>query len=130
MSSGAYVLCLELTESMFAEIGKLGTHYFEKGFYYYVGSAYNKNQKYSLEKRIIRHLKPAEMKKMHWHVDYFLVIKHVLVHSIILIPSQSKEECEIAKIIKDSTEKEIVRFGCSDCRCSSHLFYSRKYIFS
>ena len=130
MSSGAYILCLELSKSISVQIGKLGMLDFQAGFYYYVGSAFNPKQKYPLEKRIIRHLKPLKFKNMHWHIDYVLAIKDIRVHSIFMIPSRSKEECEIAAIIKESTESDISRFGCSDCKCTSHLFYSRKNLFS
>lgn len=129
MSSGAYILCFELIRTQTLVIGKLGSICFEKGFYFYVGSAFNQKQKYSLEKRVIRHLKSPENKRFHWHIDYLLSSDEIIIHSVILVPSSDREECEIAEIIKNKASKHIPNFGCSDCACSSHLFFSAEYIF-
>ncbi len=129
MSSGAYILCFEVLESHSVQIGKLGSIHFEKGFYYYIGSAFNPNHKYSLEKRVIRHLKSPKNKKLHWHIDYLLSSDNILIRSVVLVPSTQREECEIAELIEEKTGHRIENFGCSDCGCSSHLFFSESYIF-
>ncbi len=129
MSSGAYILCFELVQPQTLKIGKLGSINFENGFYYYVGSAFNPNQKYPLEKRVIRHLRSPKNKKLHWHIDYLLSSDNIIIHSVILIPSAEREECKIADLIKNKAIKLIPNFGCSDCGCSSHLFFSDGYIF-
>jgi len=79
----------------------------------YVGSALN-----GLEQRIQRHLR--ENKKTHWHIDYLL--KHATVTDVFYKEDNVREECIIAKKF-EGTLPSILGFGCSDCKCKSHLFY-------
>lgn len=111
---GCYVLIIKVEKRMLAEVGKLGVLQFEKGFYAYVGSALNR-----LEMRISRHL--SAEKKFHWHIDYFLdkaKIKEIWY-------KEGGEECKVASVF--SSCASIKGFGCSDCACGSHLFYSPSY---
>ncbi len=103
----SYVLILENNEERSLQVGKLGTITFEPGYYYYVGSA----KKMS---RVVRHFN-AKSKK--WHVDYISQVFTVVGAILFKIP-----ECELASKIK---LKKIPSFGCSDCECESHLFYSK-----
>jgi Uri superfamily endonuclease len=110
---GTYILVIKLKEEKTIQIGKLGKILFKKGFYVYVGSAFN-----GLAQRIDRHLR--KNKKIHWHIDYFLNFSEI--KGVLFKESETKQECSIAKKL----EKHIVSipgFGCSDCRCKSHLFY-------
>ena len=111
---GCYILIIKLKTSQKIQIGKLGKLFFKKGFYVYVGSSMN-----NLEKRISRHL--SKDKKIHWHIDYLLEKAEIL--EVYLKENTIKEECKIAQILNEKLEN-IIGFGCSDCRCSSHLFYS------
>jgi len=113
---GSYVLIIELKENKTLQIGKLGKTYFKKGFYIYVGSALN-----SLEKRIQRHL--IKNKKMHWHIDYLLHYAKII--NVFYKESNKREECYVVKKL-DKKFLSITDFGCSDCKCNSHLFYSSK----
>lgn len=110
---GSYVLIIEMKENKKICIGKR-EYEFKKGFYAYVGSALN-----SLEKRIERHLK--KHKKMRWHIDYLL--KHAEIKKIYYKEGNKKEECDIAN--RFSSLRPIKKFGSSDCKCISHLFYSK-----
>lgn len=110
---GSYVLILKLNENKTINIGKLGKIDLEKGFYIYVGSALN-----SLEARINRHLR--RNKKIHWHIDYLL--DFAFITDVFLKEKSFKEECRIAQIFEEKLIS-IKGFGCSDCRCRSHLFY-------
>jgi Uri superfamily endonuclease len=110
---GSYILIIEVIKDQEIQIGKLGKLLFKKGFYVYVGSALN-----NLEKRIQRHLKSD--KKIHWHVDYLL--KNADILDVYYKKSNVWEECRIAKIFNEEMEN-IPGFGCSDCKCQSHLFY-------
>lgn len=110
---GSYVLIIEMKDGTSIEVGRLGKIYFRKGYYAYIGSALN-----SLEKRIERHLKKE--KKLRWHIDYLL--KHANILEIFYIESSRREECNIANHF--SSLKPIEKFGASDCKCKSHLFYS------
>ena len=95
-------------------IGKLGEIEFKDGYYAYIGSAMN-----GLEARIERHLR--KNKKMRWHIDYFL--EYAKIEKIFYREGSKKEECLIAKKFA-SVFENIPKFGASDCKCKSHLFYS------
>ena len=110
---GSYLLVIELKNDYEISIGKLGEIKFHKGFYIYVGSALN-----GLEQRIQRHLR--NNKKTHWHIDYLL--KYAKIINVFYKEKENKEECIIAKKL-DNKLSSISGFGCSDCKCKSHLFY-------
>lgn len=110
---GSYILVIKLEKDKKIQIGKLGKIHFKCGFYIYVGSALN-----GLEKRINRHLKKT--KKKHWHIDYLLDFAEVI--DVLYKESETKIECEISSIL-DKQLDSVFGFGCSDCRCNSHLFY-------
>ena len=124
MTSGVYILLLKLERDGCYAIGKLGNIDFPAGSYCYVGSALN-----GLEARIERHLRKE--KKLHWHIDYLL--QHARITDIVYAQINKsahakltqRAECGIAKSLARSLSC-IKGFGCSDCRCPSHLFYSRK----
>jgi Uri superfamily endonuclease len=110
-----YCLIIELCQNSKIKIGKLGELNFKKGYYIYTGSALN-----SIEGRIRRHL--SNEKKLFWHIDYLLNSSNSAVKEVILERSPEKWECDVAKeISKKGLPKN--KFGCSDCKCSSHLFY-------
>ena len=100
-------MIMELSQDTEITIGKLGTLLFKKGTYIYVGSAPS-------EKRLERHLKKE--KKLFWHIDYFLKKAHIKKIYIV----KGEKECEVAQKID---LPYIKGFGCSDCKCPSHLFY-------
>ncbi len=111
---GTYCLIIRLKEDSLVRIGKLGCIKFDKGFYVYVGSALN-----SLEARLERHLKNE--KKLFWHVDYLLADPNAVLDEIVFAVDDRKWECGIAMAV--SGEGDGIRnFGCSDCKCNSHLF--------
>lgn len=113
---GCYCLIISLNEDIEIKIGSvLGKINFKKGCYVYVGSAMN-----SLKGRIRRHL--SDDKKKHWHIDYLLLNKCTNIKNVILNVSDRKIECELAGIISKN-EITIPKFGCSDCKCESHLIY-------
>ena len=116
---GTYCILINLKSNQALSIGKLGEIEFNKGHYIYVGSALN-----SLLPRIKRHLSPE--KKLHWHIDYLLGCGDVEVVNVIYVVDDAKWECLLAKEIGKNAFK-IEGFGCSDCKCGSHLFYSLNY---
>ncbi|MBC7081753.1 MAG: GIY-YIG nuclease family protein [Thermoplasmatales archaeon] len=111
---GTYILIIEIDKDKKIRVGKRGI-YFKKGYYAYVGSAMN-----SIEKRLERHLRKD--KKKRWHIDY--LIEKGKIKKIFYKESKIKEECDIAK--KLGVFEIIPKFGSSDCKCKSHLFYNRK----
>ncbi|MBE2900869.1 DUF123 domain-containing protein [Methanothermobacter thermautotrophicus] len=93
-------------------IGSLGTISFPPGFYVYVGSGFS-----SLEARIKRHL--SSEKKRRWHIDHFL--EDAEVECVLYTTDERRLECEVSE--KLHGDRSIDKFGCSDCRCTSHLHH-------
>jgi Uri superfamily endonuclease len=87
-------------------VGKLGRIKLKKGYYVYVGSGLF---------RIERHYR--KKKKLKWHIDYLLKKARIVGFAL-----SRKKECKVASLF--SRFQYIKNFGCSDCKCSSHLFYS------
>lgn len=108
---GTYVLAMELPSPSNIEIGALGPICFRAGTYAYVGSAMK-----GLRRRIARHL--CREKNMHWHIDYFLRDATVIQ---VWYTSEEQWECEVAARLAACFDT-VEGFGCSDCRCASHLF--------
>jgi len=113
---GTYILLIEIKDKKNIKIGKLGVISFEKGFYAYVGSALN-----NLEKRIQRHIR--KNKNIYWHIDYLLQIGNII--DVFYLDKNKKDECNIAKKLEDKLST-VTSFGCSDCKCKTHLFYGSK----
>jgi len=112
---GSYILLIQLKRRQHITIGSLDAVECMPGYYAYVGSALH-----NLEKRIRRHLSPK--KKMFWHIDYLL--EHAEVLDVYRIENPRKLECRIAERLSRCLAS-VHGFGCSDCRCKSHLFYAR-----
>ena len=115
---GVYCLCIEVTDDLCLQIGALGLLGFLKGRYIYVGSALN-----GLESRVLRHISTGKgiYNAIHWHIDYLLREESVSVEAVYVRLSDEKIECEIAGKVS-SHGSGVKGFGCSDCRCDSHLF--------
>jgi Uri superfamily endonuclease len=113
---GAYILVIKVSKDQEIQIGKLGKLFFKKGYYIYIGSALN-----NLKKRIQRHFKTD--KKLHWHIDYLLEKAEIL--EVYIKKNNIKEECKISQFFNKRMEN-IPGFGCSDCKCKSHLYYTSK----
>ena len=123
VAKGAYVLLLWLNSAKDVTVGKLGTIAFARGFYAYVGSAMG----VAGFKRVRRHLDVAagRRKTQKWHVDYLLPVSEVI--KTVEIETQERIECRIAHSLLNNPSLSSIRgFGSSDCRCCSHLFYSRR----
>lgn len=120
---GIYVLVIRLNSNMDLSIGKIGMIEFRAGYYYYVGSALGLGG----FKRVVRHFNIAsgENRTRKWHIDYLLPFSKVI--SAVLIPTNMEIECEAARTIADFCAS-IPDFGCSDCRCATHLFFCEKDI--
>jgi Uri superfamily endonuclease len=116
---GVYVLKLKIDKDTVIRVGKLGNIRFKKGYYAYIGSALGTGG----FKRVTRHFNVASGKNMtrKWHIDYLL--PHSEVVSAVLIPTEENIECSVAKAFGDFYVG-IPGFGCSDCSCPAHLFFS------
>jgi Uri superfamily endonuclease len=116
MVKGVYQLHLRLDKPKRIRVGKLGVFTFPAGRYIYTGSAMN-----GLIGRLRRHLK--KRKKLHWHIDYLL--RHAKIETIFVLETGERVECQLNSLtLSLPNAKVIVKgFGCSDCRCPSHLVY-------
>jgi len=116
---GTYILIFRLRNDAVIQIGKLGEISLKQGSYAYVGSALGSGG----FKRVTRHFNVASgMNRVRkWHIDYLL--PHSKVPCAVLIQSYDPLECSVAQIL-GKTLTGIPGFGCTDCRCSSHLFFS------
>ena len=117
-TKGAYCLCIKVQEDTAVEVGALGNQTFPKGEYVYVGSALN-----SLEPRIKRHMltSTGDHAVTHWHIDYLLREPAVTIQETYVIETGDKLECSIAEKVAEKGQP-VRGFGCSDCRCVSHLY--------
>ncbi|MCX7974476.1 MAG: DNA/RNA nuclease SfsA [Candidatus Aminicenantes bacterium] len=111
---GVYLLLIKVEEETTLSVGHLGNIPFRPGYYIYVGSA-----KKNLQARLNRHRR--HQKKLFWHIDYLLA-KAKLCH-LLPIRSATDLECTLADRLS-YLAKPIFSFGCSDCHCPSHLFFS------
>ena len=102
-------------ECFTVETGSLGKLRMKHGWYVYTGSA-RKN----LSARIARHKRKLRKQK-HWHIDYLTP----LAKSIKALPIMTFRnlECKLAADLEAIGGRGVPGFGCSDCRCKSHLFY-------
>jgi sugar fermentation stimulation protein A len=111
--SGAYLVVLRLPRKRRIRVGSLGQLLFPRGFYIYVGSAER-----GLERRVERHRRLR--KKMHWHIDWLR--NEAEFHGAFPVRTADRLECEMARVLKRISDREVPGFGSSDCACRSHLF--------
>ena len=122
---GTYLLCIRVKKTIEVKIGALGHIRFPRGRYIYVGSALN-----SLEPRINRHIKTSkgEHNITHWHIDYLLREPTAELEAAYFTKAPEKLECEYASAVADHGTA-VKGFGCSDCKCESHLIKVDDYNF-
>jgi len=122
-NGGAYVLILQLKDDRTAVIGALGECHFQSGFYAYVGSALGP----SGFNRISRHIRVSkgDNKVRKWHIDYLSSVSTII--EVYKVFTCERLECAIATLMLNDLGTSSVRgFGSSDCKCRSHLYYSKR----
>lgn len=112
---GGYLLIFRLRDKRRFPVGGLGDVELRKGYYVYVGSA-----KQALSARIQRHRRPG--KKTFWHIDYLST--QAEFHAALPVRSSDDLECLMAASLQEILGEGVPGFGCSDCSCPSHLFFS------
>ncbi len=117
---GNYCIIIEVLKDSRIKIGAKGFMNFNKGYYVYVGSALG-----SLSTRIKRHL--SDDKKKHWHIDYLLLNKNTKIKQVIYTYCTKKIECDVSHNIDESSVDYIKLFGCTDCKCMSHLYFFESF---
>ncbi len=117
-AGGSYCLCLRVARALSLRVGSLGVVSFPPGRYIYVGSALR-----GLEMRLKRHieLNMGRRSNTFWHIDYLLRDPNIEIEAIFIRFSEKRIECEVADSVS-RMGRAVVGFGCSDCRCISHLF--------
>ncbi len=118
--AGTYLLLLRLEEDREIIIGRLGSLFFPRGHYLYVGSARGAG---GLKARLARHRRGTKYPR--WHIDYLRC--HANLVEIWAVESDQRLECLWAQQLAQlSPARPIPHFGSSDCRCPSHLFHFRE----
>jgi sugar fermentation stimulation protein A len=110
---GSYLVLLRLNRARDITVGRLGRVRFREGFYIYVGSAMA-----NLSRRIARHKRLR--KRVHWHIDRLRL--HARFVEALVVRSPERLECDLSLAIQGIASWSVPGFGCSDCRCRSHLF--------
>ena len=114
---GTYALIMNCRKSTRLSVGKLGHMLLQPGFYIYVGSSRGPG---GIRARVSRHRR--RKKKLHWHIDY-LRQQTALIETWTMTGTTNYEHDWAAALAAKYTTAH-KRFGASDCRCSSHLFYA------
>lgn len=121
---GTYILVLRLDGPAVIQIGRLGAQVFAAGHYVYVGSALGAG---GLASRLNHHLSWAEGRavRKHWHIDYLL--QQATVVQVWYRVGPERLECEWARALaaQPAFQSPVPGFGSSDCRCPSHLLFTR-----
>jgi Uri superfamily endonuclease len=117
---GVYCLIFE-NRACKLDIGKKGESLFLAGFHIYVGSALGPGGL----KRVKRHIDLSRNRDRNprWHVDYLHLNPAFRLVSAVYAFTSDRFECILASRIGGDF---VFGFGCTDCTCSSHLFYRDK----
>ena len=116
--SGLYLLILSVDSPAGIKVGALGRIEFPPGLYAYCGSA-----RRGLSARLRRHA--ARRKNRRWHIDYLTSqTKGVDVESAMIFSFDGLTECQLnSRVAASPGARQIPGFGCSDCKCASHLTF-------
>ena len=117
-NKGTYALALFCSQNSLLKVGRRREMHVEAGFYVYIGSAFGSG---GLSARLSRHFRHAKSK--HWHIDYLREITTPLFAWVSYAPIRLEHRWA-EQVSKQPAFTAIPRFGCSDCRCLSHLFFT------
>jgi len=118
MDRGTYCLILR-NRRCGVKVGAIDAISFPEGWHVYVGSAQGAGGLF----RVRRHIRVAfeGISAPRWHIDYLLGHPAFsLVAVACAVTADRESECTIARRMGGVP---VPGFGCSDCRCFSHLFY-------
>ncbi len=115
---GTYVLVLRADSPARIRVGCRGILNVDRCFYLYVGSAFGPG---GVSARVLRHCRKT--KALRWHIDY---LRSVTTPLEAWCGYGSRElEHRWAQVFSATREvSSVPDFGCSDCKCESHLFWS------
>ena len=113
---GTYALILRSRLTRETQVGRWGLLNIKPGYYIYVGSAFGPG---GVQARVVRHC--SETKSKHWHIDYLSELVDPVGAWYSYGPKQVEHQW--AKTLCSMENMFAIKgFGCSDCRCYSHLF--------
>jgi Uri superfamily endonuclease len=115
---GSYLLVLVLAADAAIQVGRLGRMGFQRGWYTYAGSAFGPG---GLAARLSRHFRPVRQR--HWHIDYLRVRAWSMEAWIAPGPPNREHQWAWNLASGPQAGTQVRGFGCSDCRCPSHLIY-------
>ena len=115
---GTYALLVHIRSATTVQVGRLGTVHLRPGYYVYVGSASGPG---GLSGRVNRHLRPAEEKRSHWHIDALTALG--VIEEVWWVESGKRQECAWASVLTKAGKLAVAGFGASDCCCPGHLVW-------
>lgn len=122
---GTYVFVTRSRTSAKIQIGRRGCLDIRAGYYLYVGSAFGPG---GVLARVSRHWRERKAKR--WHIDY-LREWATPVSAWCCYDTDHLEHRWAQALAKFPGIIPAKGFGCSDCNCESHLFFTpRKPVFS
>jgi Uri superfamily endonuclease len=115
---GTYALILQSHSNNTIQVGRWGLLTLQPGHYIYVGSAFGPG---GVRARVSRHLRTDKPKR--WHIDY---LREFAIPVAIWVSYEEESlEHQWAQVFYDTKGMTPVQgFGCSDCKCYSHLFHT------
>ena len=116
--AGTYALLLRSGRRAVVPVGKLGELTVQPGWYVYVGRAFGPG---GLRARVGRHLR--KQKSRHWHLDYLRAVAGPV--EVWFTCGEARREHAWAAAVRQMPRAVVPRprFGASDCRCETHLFF-------
>lgn len=117
---GTYLMILRADSERSARIGRWGRVRIVPGYYLYVGSALGPG---GVGARVSRHFR--RRKPSHWHIDYLRPLLRPL-DAWCSFGNERLEHRWAESLSGSGSVSSIEGFGCSDCGCHSHLFYTSK----
>ena len=117
---GTYAVVFQCLSEARQKVGHLGMVSLRRGYYVYVGSAFGPG---GVKARVSHHYRNTI--KPHWHIDYLRRFMRPV--SVWYTYDHRRLEHRWAKAFLKMNDMSSFRgFGCSDCDCYSHLFFSSK----
>lgn len=118
---GIYALILNLDRDVQIITRGLRKFNLSKGYYVYVGSAI-----IGLKNRIFRYLRINYVKKF-WHIDYLLEYAKIMYVIYSITNGREFESILSNELLELNYLKPIPKFGCSDTKDYTHLFYLEQF---
>jgi len=115
---GTYAVIFQCRSKATQQVGQWGMISLREGYYVYVGSAFGPG---GVKARVSHHY--HNTKKPHWHIDYLR--RFMCPVTVWYTYDHRRLEHRWAKVfLKMNNMSPFQGFGCSDCDCYSHLFFT------